>query len=64
MITLHDATAFHEGRSIGINSDDIVDYATEAQLPIDGTRVVMNNGDQLIVQESVEEILQLIEQVK
>jgi uncharacterized protein YlzI (FlbEa/FlbD family) len=59
---LHDALANFEGQEIGVVAADVVDYGVEHSLPMDATRVVLNNGDQLVVRETVEEIERMIEE--
>jgi hypothetical protein len=53
---LHDAMPETEGEEILVSADAIKDAGTEHRTPVEGTRIVLDNGDQLIVKESVEEI--------
>jgi hypothetical protein len=59
---LHDAMPLTEGEEIGVAAGAIKDYGVEHKTGVEGTRVVLDNGDQLVVQESVEEIAEFIKQ--
>ena len=57
---LHDAMPLTEGEEILVSASAIKDAEVETRTPVEGTRVVLDNGDQLIVKESVDEIAALI----
>jgi uncharacterized protein YlzI (FlbEa/FlbD family) len=57
---LHDAMPETEGEELLVDAAAIKDAGPEHRTPVEGTRIVLDNGDQLIVKESVEEINALI----
>lgn len=59
---LHDASPGQEGEVIGVNPEDIEDYGTNHASPTEGTLVMLHNGDKLLVQETVMEIEQMIQE--